>query len=469
MTDEAWMDIGPTTDYLRSLRSAGHSFSVILGELIDNAFDAGAKSVSIEAHGRKGQRDCGDLIVSDDGEGCDDLAVMLAPGKRKQHAGTKLGRFGIGSKDAAIWLWGTTVIRSVRGSVVREATADWAAIEASGTWKIRPPIESKAEPGDHGTRITFSRIEHRFPDGKNFDALVAELGYLYAPAIKRGLQIKIAGKGRQPIVVPRYELPRLEEVIDVNITVGNKRARVYVGVVPDGVDNPKPGITYMHGFRVIMQANGLGCGGKNYSRVCGFVELDGQWRLTKNKTGLDRDEEELGEAVFAAIRTVIERAAQQSMSIRNAALAQNLTAMLRGMATGEGDARRTPTGEKPGSIEPKDTDRKHRNARKHREGDSRRTINVGALSIGFKPCEEPTIGSVDLRGKMIWLAENHPWVFRQREKENVDALLSIALSLLAATEPDAQIKMPFVGGDGQAFNVLAGRLLRDQRPLKAVP
>ena len=470
MTDESdWIDITPTTDYLRSLRNANHRFAIVLGELIDNAFDAHATRVDIETTGRKGARDFGDLVVSDDGRGSDDLSLMLAPGKRKQHPGTKLGRFGIGSKDAAIWLWGTTQICSVHGGMIRTVEADWSAIEASGRWRVPRSIESKAGPADHGTRITFSKIAHEFPRGERFDGLVAELGYLYAPAIKRGLQITIRTKGRPPLVVPRFELPPLEHVVDCDVFVDGKRAHVHVGVVPDGVANPRAGISYTHGFRVIIQANGLGCGGRNYSRISGWVQLaDGDWKLTKNKDALADDEDALGDAVYAVIKDLVDRAAKQSITIRSAALAQSLTQMLRGMA-GEGDARREPTGDKPGTVAPEGGPKRHRSARKTRDGNSRKTVNVGAMSINFKHCDEPAIGSVDVRGRMIWLAENHSWVAMLRERENLPALLSLAMALLGAAEPDAQTAFRWAKGDGEpTFHNTVGVLLRDQR-LKAVP
>jgi hypothetical protein len=464
MTD--FLDITPATEYLAWLRAKNHRFAIIFGELIDNAFDADAKRIEIEVTGRRGG---GDIIVSDDGRGCSDLSVMLAPGKREQHFGTKLGRFGIGAKDAAIWLWGTTNIQSVRDGVLRSVVADWDSIMRSGKWRVNVPSEETAHPGRRGTRISFINTIRRFPDGKQFDELVSELGYLYAPAIKQGMQIAIRGKGRQQVLVPRFEMPSLVDVVDVDITVGGKRAHVHVGVVPDGVKNPRPGISYTHGFRVIIQASGLGCGGKAYQRVCGWVRLDGKdWKLTTNKDALDHDEDEIGDAVYAVVSGVVDRAAKQAMSAKSSALAGRLTAALRGLV-GEGDAKRD-RGDKHGRVDPTGNGGKHKRAKNARSGDSRRTVNVGSMSVDFKECDEPAIGSVDDRGKIIWLAENHPWIQHLRDTENIDALMTSAMALLGGTEQDTQTRFVWAKRDGEmTFDKAVGALLRDQRSLRVVP
>lgn len=466
-------NIEPDTAVLYAWCNSRMTFAAVFGELIDNAFDAGATWVRIEATGK-------DLIVTDNGAGCESLVAMLKAGKHIKRATTRLGRYGVGLKDSALWLNGITRIHSVHRGTARRVFADWERIARSGVWKIPPTTTRVAEPGEEGTTLHFQNITRKVPTGKAFDDLVAEIGYLYSPALKGSdrvapRQIQFIGKGRKDVLAPRFYLPaRLDHVVDCDVSVGGKIAHVHVGVVPEGVPNPRPGISYTHGFRVIIPATGLGCGGRNPSRIAGWVSLDGEWRLNKNKDGVNVDEDELGEAVYAVIRDTVEKGARQSMSVRSAALSNNLTSMLRGMV-GEGDAVRDQTGAKRGTVDPKNSNRVHRNATKTRAGSSRRTVNVGRLRIDFKPCIEPLLGEADLRCDTVFLAENHPWIARLRRNENLEALLSEALWVLCTAEKDAQRAFKWFrdaekeGRELDSHSVV-GSLLKDQQcaDLKAV-
>lgn len=457
--------ITPETAILQALRNQSLSYKAILGELIDNSFDAGATRIRIEVVGK-------DLVVEDDGDGCADLASMVTLGKHIKQAGTRLGRYGVGLKDAALWLGGPTRIRSVHGGIVRNVFIDWDHLH---DWEIPDPTEIEASPGERGTRITFHGITHRFPDGERYSELVGDISYLFTPALKSGKQIVFKGKNKQPITATRFELPRLEHIVDTDIVVDGKRAHVHVGVVPDGDANPRPGIAYTHGFRVIMGggSTALGCGGKSPARISGWVSLDSGWRLNKNKDGVNIDSDRLGDAVYAVIRNIVDIAARQTMSIRSAALAQKLTSMLRGMTPGTGDAKRDRTGEKPGTIDQKGSGRKHRNATKAKNGESRRVVSLGRMSIDFKSCVQPSIGEVDLSGEFIWLAENNPWIVRLRKEENADALVTAAIGLFAAEDHTTQPSLPAKWArqtESMSFGQKSGLLLRDneQPGLKVV-
>lgn len=455
--DDGSCDITPSTEILSSWRSQNLTRAHVLGELFDNSFDWGSGSVTVEYSGK-------DIVVTDDGDGCDDLQGMLTAGHSSRGGKPRVGRFGVGLKDSAIWLGGATQIRSVHRGVVRTVIADWDAIARSHQWKIPRPLSRPADHGERGTRITFANVIRPMPIGKDLDKLISDLGYLFSPAIKAGKQIVFRTKGRQPIMAQRFVLPRLENIRECDVIVDGKRAHVHVGVVPEGDPNPRPGISYTHLHRVITPACGLGCNGNNYSRISGWVALDGQWKLNKNKDGVNVDEEELGAAVFGAIRDVIEVGAKQSMSIRSAHLAKSLTAMLRGMLSEVG-ATRDKTNDKSGTVRPKNTERKHERTTNPKPGSGRRIVDASKLNIEFKPCEEPHIGSVDLRGPTIWLAENNAWISRLRNEENLDALIGVAMGLLAnaSREPGAQTSFRFGRDQSEiSFEKILGMLLREQ-------
>lgn len=458
--DDGECDITPSTELLFSWRSQNLKRSHVLSELIDNSFDWGSTRVEIDITAK-------DIVVDDDGDGCDDLQGMLTAGKSTKGGKPRVGRFGVGLKDSAIWLGGTTLIRSVHHGTVRTVVANWDKIAMSHRWKIPKPRKQQAESGDRGTRLTFVNVTREMPSGKNLDSLIDEIGYLFSPALKNHKQIVFRYKNKAVVYAKRFELPRLEHEIDCDVIVAGKRAHVHVGIVPESDPNPRPGISYTHLHRVITPACGLGCGGRNYSRISGWVSLDGEWKLNKNKDGVNVDEDALGDAVYGAIHEVVDRAAKQSMSIKSAALAQNLTTLLRGMIS-EGTAVREP-GEKPGkpgTVKPTGTGGRHKNCSKSRSGISHRALDAGRISIDFKPCEEPNIGSVDLRGPTIWLADNHPWITRLRASDNVDALLGEAMGLLAnaSRDPGSQTSFRWGRDPGEmSYELALGMLLRDQK------
>lgn len=445
--------ITPETEILYALRSQSLSYKAILGELIDNSFDAGATRVRIEIDGH-------DLIVEDDGNGCADLVSMITLGKHIKQSGTKLGRYGVGLKDAALWLGGPTRIRSVHGGTARTLHIDWDHLK---DWTVPDPIEMPAGASERGTRIIFQKISHRFPDGERFAELVSDLSYTFTPALKSGRQIVFVGKNRKTTTAQRFELPRLEHVVDCDVSVGGKTAHVHVGVVPDGDSNPRPGIAYTHGFRVIIGQTALGCGGHSPARISGWVALDNGWRLNKNKDGVNVDEDQLDAAVFGAIGNIVNIASKQAMSIKSAALAQRLTSMFRDLAS-RGDAKRDQTKANPGTIKPTSAGRKHQKASNSRPGDSRRVSNVGRMNIDFRSCSQPSIGEVDVRGGMIWLAENNPWIAQLRSCENVEALVTAAVGLFAAEDASSQPALPARWAketESMSFGQRSGLLLRD--------
>ena len=94
------MDLSPKTEILTALSQQNLKWEIVLAELVDNSLDAGASRVDIRLGPGKS------LSIKDDGVGCKDIAVMVRPGDRQVHETTSLGRYGIGLKDAALFLRG---------------------------------------------------------------------------------------------------------------------------------------------------------------------------------------------------------------------------------------------------------------------------------------------------------------------------------------------------------------------------
>lgn len=450
-------------------RAEYFEWSAILGELIDNAFDADATRVEIALNGRE-------LTVSDDGNGCDDIARMLTMGRHARRSTTRLGRYGVGLKDAAWWIGGPTRIKTHHAGMLHTIHIDWDALDA---WSA--PMPASIASADRGTMIRFESIgkERRFPDGDRLASMIKDLGFAYSPALKQGKQIVFRRGNKEPVLLRRHELPPMVETIEREISVDGKTARLLVGIVTPGAENPRPGISYTHGFRVIMHG-AIGCGGLGTSRIAGWVSLGDGWRLARNKNDVTAYKDDLADAVFDVIRPLVEKASGQALTIKSNALANGLTSMFRGIVdTSENNAKaaRGPAKNATGAVKPTGTGPKHGRARSTQPGKRfPGLVRAGQCRIDFKPCDNGAIGEVDRDGHVIWLADNHVTIQAAKAANDEMALLVLAVTLFASHEVHAEAPLLSMLRDESVaprVELVTGRLLAEMhaaRPaaLKAV-
>jgi hypothetical protein len=420
----------------------------ILGELIDNSFDAGATRVDITIAGRE-------LTIEDDGTGCDDMGRMLTMGRHSKKSTTKLGRYGVGLKDAAWWVGGATRIETQHAGKQHSIRLDWDRLAG---WSAPVPLVTDSD-GKRGTRIRFESLsrERRFPDGKRLESMLADLAFTYSPALKNNKQIVFRRTGKENLLLQSYELPDIADKVEKTITVDGRTARICVGVVPEGIDNPRPGITYTHAFRVIMH-NALGCNGYGCARIAGRVSLDEGWTLARNKDDVTAYKDELGDAVFAAIRHVVEKASSQALTLKSSSLAESLTSAFRGIVGGSEDnakAKRDSARNKTGRSDPTGTGGKHGRARKSQAGTRFREMKPGRFRVDFRPCREGVVGEVDLDGRVISLASNHPWVNEAKVANDQRTLLAVAVMLFASRDVDNPTPLLSVCRDGSVSRDVA--------------
>jgi len=433
-------------------RMKQNSWVSILGELIDNAFDVNSNRIDIAIDGRT-------MSVTDNGNGCDDLEKMLTLGRHSRTATTRLGRYGVGFKDAAWWVGGPTWISTVSDRQVRHSILNW---DAMTTWSAPRPLVSSAQPGEIGTTIKFTEMsrDRRFPDGQRLADMLAEIAFIYTPAIKQGRQIWFRKRGdREAKLLKRFELPSMTDVIDTTIKVDGRTARVHVGVVPDGVDNQRPGISYTHEWRVIIPACAFGCNGHDSSRIAGWVSLDEGWQLSRNKDDISAHKEELGDAVFEAIKVIVTKAASHSIDIKSALLEKNLTDAFRGaIADGIGEGRkRGPNINKSGTIKPKGTGQKRPGSASSRQ--------IGRMTVRFGKCPNGAIGHVDLDGGVVILADNNPYIVSLRRDLNEEALWLAAVFLFVTRDKMSPTPLLSIFRDGsEALEIenVVGRLATDK-------
>jgi len=425
----------PDANLINALCNENHTCKTCISEWIDNALDAGATRVLIDVSKDR-------VIITDNGHGAVDMAAFATLGSHKHHRGTRLGRYGIG-KAVAIWVGGdksTMSVSSTHGGVTRSITVDWAHM-AANNWQIESPTEREAGDSDIGTSIYIRPIVRKFPTGKQWDDLVSEIGYLYSKAIKRGgVQIAFKSprtKGKE-IPVLRWELPPFEDgIVDTQVSVGGKTARVYCGIVREGHPNPRSGLTYSHAFRVIISATQCGCGDHNVSRICGFVDLDNSWPLTKNKNGISAGAEELYAEVERTCHNVLVRADSAGRNLTVRALAEKASERLNALfASHDADSKavREHKTNATGTVPATGVGGKHRRAKRTQTGSRFPSRLAGRkFSIQFAPIGDERLG--DIKGSSIILNTDNPKVKSVQSDSSpgaVDVIASWAKMLIAA-------------------------------------
>jgi hypothetical protein len=466
-------DLGPRPEYLYAMAENNLGWRSAIGEFCDNSFDAGANHIDIVFEGTKQSRK---LTIRDDGVGCGDLSTMVRIGHHTRRKETRLGRYGIGAKDAFLWIGGVEShvrISSVHNGVVYSLTVDWKRMIDAGEWDPGEDAYThrKAEDGERGTTVCIiSRSMRQVPGGKDWAKLVEDIGYTYAPAIKSGKQITVrppwVRDSSQPIT--RHELPPLEPgYIDTKIDVGGKTARVIIGVVKAGAQNRRPGITYTYDFRVIVPASGYGCGGHAFSRVAGIVDLGPEWVLTKNKDNISRHSEELFDAVFRVAEPILKRAETTGREIESAELLREANALLNSGILGRPDAKaKRGDGDERGTKNPTGRGGKHKRAKRDQDGKTYAKNISGKLRIDFADADEGVTG-VFFPPATVNLNPRHPFVRAVRDANNVMALVSLAVPIVAAESlcgrqlPLRGFKEVKNGTDRETFDYVLGAVLGD--------
>lgn len=426
------MNLAPGPALLESYRAQPHSWNIICGELIDNSFDASATGVEIHFGGNKS------LDVIDDGNGCSDISKMLTLGAHFRQSTTRLGRFGVGLKEAAACLWGTLTIETTHKGLTRTAMVDWSALSKKSDWMIPDPV-ARQSTGKRGTTLKFRNIARNYPS--SYEKLAEELGYTFMPALQSGRQVKISFKKRQPILCKPYQLPPLQNVVATEIEVDGKRVSIHAGIVEIGHVNRRPGFAFVYGHRVIMNSS-LGSNGFSTARVSGIIELKSGWTLSKNKTSLIDNDEALADAIYYELKDMLALAQNQAITLTGEAFTKELNerfhvalgALVKSQNKKERRDKPSPENKQEGTVEKKDSGRK-RTPRKTQPG-SRLANEAESFARGgkidWRPFDNDTFGEVDLAGSVIWLNENNKTLLAYRSSDNKDAVLNVAMGVFVA-------------------------------------
>lgn len=319
MRDEEMMDITPETNLLRSLRGERLDYSILIGEAIDNSFDAESSTVQITI-------DEEFISFKDDGAGItkDKIAALFSLGGHVASSHTRLGRFGIGIKNQAVNAGDVFQVTSTSRDGKVSATADWDKVLRGRSWQIPKPMWMPSIVGAAtGTEITISKL--RAPPPASLAKIKQSIAERFYPAIDDGKKIKVNGE-----TIALLSEPPLTDIIDVNVALSNGRScRIRGGILiaPNHLNSVHIG--YHH--RIIKPGCALGCGEyAGIKRLFVRVSIFGPWRLAKYKDDLTDaiEEAELDEAIFQTIRPLLEKVSSQAFDAKTDELKKRVNEML---------------------------------------------------------------------------------------------------------------------------------------------
>lgn len=440
------LDITPETHFLDSTRNSRFGWKRSLRELVDNSFDGNADCIEI----RKSRRT---LEIADDGCGSSDLQAFFRLGTHVRKKSTKLGRYGVGLKEAAIWLWGRTTISTSDGKYIRSVNVCWDEVRRSGKWHSgRPTIEEASKESCRdatllaisGTVVLFRDIEKPF---KGFDDAIDDLGYTFHPALSSGKQIRvIEGKKRRRI--KPFQRPELSHLIDrtMDLQIGKelqpRNVRIVAGVVPEGGANPFGGFNICYEHRCIMNTSDP-CRDFSSARFFSWVYLQEPWPLTKNKDDLG-DKEELFSLLYETCYDVLKAAHDARDSIELKELEEELTGLVKSYVRGQNGKKRTRrTGTEQGEprVTPADPNRKPRKPVQHVSSVSEKPGDFIPLTTGSRVLIDYVTGQEEIaiaelgRQIRVKLSRDHPGIVRARENRDLlKAIVITSICIVAATE-----------------------------------
>jgi hypothetical protein len=300
-------DITPHVNLLRSFRGERVDYALVAGEGIDNAFDAGAKTVAVKINSDE-------ICFQDDGSGVtrNNVRALFSIGEHGAMTTTQLGRFGIGIKSQAINAGDVFEIDSISRDGRLRASVNWKKLLLSGSWKIHAPSWLPALVGSPtGTIISISEL--RKPPQLAIEKMIDDIAQRFYPAIAGGQNIFF-----NDVRIEVLREPKMVDIVDRRFELSNGRgASLRAGILKEPSKLKGVHVAYKH--RVIMPASPLGC--REYSglnKMFARVQLDGPWHLARFKNDLpdDTEREELEQAIHEALLPILKKCSSDALSAR---------------------------------------------------------------------------------------------------------------------------------------------------------
>jgi hypothetical protein len=390
---------------LRSKRNRNFPLQNALLELIDNSVDEGANTINIiESHG--------DLIIEDNGHGFKDIEAALRIGTSSKE--NKIGRFGVGLKDACLRYSDATVIES-NG---KRVDVPWLKI-------IKSYHDGEIETEDIEVRSMTRIILQNFRERYKSSIETREICRTYHPMLTgRRLNINVLGKKLEPLMVPE-----LTEYIKEEIIFDGKKCIIYGGIYktndPARIDwkgyNPYYNGRLIGNGKITNRGTGQEYCNNFFFQLFLLDDLE-PWGLATNKdevTGLD---ELLDYIYHAHTRPILERGAEQASDIELKGIENQINMML----GNQGNITRGPKVNKP------------EQKKEHKKGSPKKNTNTatqvgsynngasgkrGSVKFLFKSLGGDSLGEYEYRDKSgLFVTANSDNSFIAQNRTNLPAI-----------------------------------------------
>lgn len=436
------VDLSPDTHFLESIRANKAQLHVLIGEAVDNSFDADARNVEITINDDE-------IRFVDDGAGVsrDKWTALVRLGEHMPTTSTALGRYGVGIKYQAITAGDEfrVVSRSDRDGEIR-LLVDWTEMLRRKSWGIQEPRWNEKLNYPTGTTINISKLRRK-PQQKELERSRSDIAHMFYPALKSGCSVIFNGEPIVPAVDP-LTLDAIETTVDVSL---EKRAWIRAGILAD----PKAklqGVQVSYKHRVIKSRSAFGCFDFSTSGMFARVDLIGKWGLSTFKDDIsDEDEEALEAHVYNVLAPILDRCKKSSMSATVDEMRNRLNALIPTKIAAVRPVKQQDLGRKGEKkkrigVAPDAPQSPTGPARSQRSPRTQLMIDfdISADSDGYGRFEPGRISR-------IWLAQDNPHVaqlLKQRDREAAQReLFLIALSIYL-NAPQQQLELPFDGPFG---------------------
>ena len=333
--------------FLLSLKNnQAMSWHIVLTELIDNAIDAQATTI---VAGWKGNK----FSLHDDGTGVSPQgfeALYTLGGHVKEPTRYSIGRYGIGFKEAAGWLWGRTSVTSFHKKDCRKLVIDWEYEVNRGKAhdKVAPVVFLKKNAGMFHTKIECDRTKRKMPTPEYLSRIIRQLEHTYRPALEAGLSIElIRGEDEAITLKPAVDpLPTADvQQVNTTLTLAGRTCQLHAYLAADDVMFP--------GIHFALQGRAMGrCLPVESNRLYGWVHLGPEWEIGKNKTEItDPLKAELVQAIEEICAPLLAAARKQHLAAVIQDLVLDLNPYLDGLSAQCLTPKKKPR-DMPGNIQP---------------------------------------------------------------------------------------------------------------------
>jgi GNAT superfamily N-acetyltransferase len=302
--------ISPTTKSILGMIANEHvNLQIAMAELVANSLDQLATNIEISYDEKRGE-----VSVKDDGNGCPiTTREMLRLGE--SHSSTqrgKIGRYGVGFKDAVIHLGDKVEVHSLtRGGKQSSARADWQQMLKDGEWEAI--FLDDSDQDEHGVTVIISDLRvDRLDEWEDVPDYIASL---FSAAIDAGIFITV-----DEIRVESNEGPELDDLVEFRGEFEGKIFEGFCGILVDR-RTAKSGWEIRWGHLTVdpsYQKEGFG----NYSPQGFYGRLSlkddiNKWTLSRNKTRVQEVPALLkSEKIQAIIQPILEKLKQRGHTVQ---------------------------------------------------------------------------------------------------------------------------------------------------------